>query len=59
MKTIIETLRDRLAEITRRISIVKNAPKPTQRDFLIDSGHLHALIDEQVFLTRLIEELEK
>ncbi len=59
MKPILDTLRERLAEISRRISAVKNAPKPTQHDFLIDSGKLQVLVDEQVFLAQLIRDLEK
>ena len=59
MNTILEMLRDRLTEISRRISVIKNAPKPTQRDFLIDSGKLQMLLDEQLFLAQLIKDLEK
>ena len=59
MKPILDTLRERLAEISRRISVVKNAPKPTHNDFLIDSGKLQTLVDEQLFLAQLIRDLEK
>lgn len=58
MKTILDTLRDRLTEISRRISVVKNAPKPNQHDFLIDSGILQTLVDEQAFLAQVIRDLE-